>query len=175
MKHAGRWIAAIGLVLAIALFAFEGVGPIVQLLLAAGYGLVLAALFHALPMLINARAWQVLLVPTARTTFPMMAISVWVRESVNGLLPVARIGGEIASYRLLTRQGAARVPIAASLVVDMAVSLLSQGIFCLLGVALLIGIGGNSTIATQLVGGFVVLVALGAAFALLQGAACSKR
>ena len=170
MKHTGRWIAAIGLVLAIALFAFEGVGPIVQLLLAAGYGLVLAALFHALPMLINARAWQVLLVPTARTTFPMMAVSVWVRESVNGLLPVARIGGEIAAYRLLTRQGAARVPIAASLVVDMAVSLLSQGIFCLLGVALLIGVGGNSTIATQLVGGFVVLVALGAGFALLQGA-----
>lgn len=170
MKHTGRWIAAIGLVLAIALFAFEGVGPIVQLLLAAGYGLVLAALFHAVPMLINARAWQVLLVPTARATLPMIAVAIWVRESVNGLLPVARIGGEIAAYRLLTRQGATRVPIAASLVVDLALSLLSQGIFCLLGVALLTGIGGNSAIATQLAGGFVVLVAFGAGFALLQDA-----
>ena len=169
MKHTGRWIASIGIVLAIALFAWEGVGPIVQLLLAAGWGLVLAALFHAVPMLINARAWQILLVPTARTTLPMIAVAVWVRESVNGLLPVARIGGEIAAYRLLTRQGAARAPIAASLVVDMAVSLFSQGLFCLLGVALLFSVGGEAAIATQLAGGFVLLVALGAALLLLQG------
>lgn len=169
MKHAGRWIAWGGLLLALALFAHEGVAPIVQLLLAAGSGLVLAALWHAVPMLINARAWQVLLVPTARTNLAMMAAAVWVRESVNGLLPVARIGGEIAAYRLLTRRGAMRVPVAASLVVDMAVSLLSQGLFCLLGVALLVEAGGASAIATRLIGGFVLLVALGAAFALMQG------
>lgn len=169
MKQTGRWIAAIGFVVAVALFAFEGVGPVVQLLLAAGYGLVFAALFHALPMLINARAWQVLLVPTARTPLPTIAVAVWVRESVNGLLPVARIGGEIAAYRLLTRQGVARAPIAASLVVDMAVSLFSQAIFCLLGVVLLIGVGSGGAISTQLVVGFVVLFALGTGFALLQG------
>lgn len=170
MRHAGRWFALLGLGLAAVLFLHDGLGPIVQLLVGAGGGLVLAALFHALPMLINARAWQVLLMPTAGAGLATTLVATWVRESVNGLLPVARIGGEIAAYRLLVDAGAPRVRVAASIVVDMAVSLLSQGAFCLVGVALLVGhgSGSGSGLAVQAALAFVVMVVLGGVFVWLQ-------
>ena len=177
MKHAGRWIAGLGLLLAAGLFVHDGIGPIVQLLLVAGWGLLAAGLFHVVPMLVNAQGWRVLLVPTARTGLGTMTAALWIRESVNGLLPVARIGGEVASYRLLMQRGTPRVPVAASLIVDMAVSLLSQGAFCLVGVALLVGHGQSSAdrYAAQLGLAFGVLAALGVALALLQRAGLLER
>ena len=175
MKKTGRWVALLGLLLAAALFVHDGIGPIVQLLLAAGWGLVAAGLFHAVPMAVNAQAWRVLLVPTARTGLATMTAAVWVRESVNGLLPVARIGGEVAGYRLLVQRGTPRVAVAASLIVDMAVSLLSQGAFCLVGVALLLGHGSADRYAAQLGLAFGVLAALGVALALLQRAGLLER
>jgi putative membrane protein len=94
-----------------------------------------------------------------------MTANVWIRESVNGLLPVARIGGEIASYRLLRGEGVAIAPAAASLMADMAISILSQLVFALLGLALLawagagVGWGGIALAMVcggALAGGFIL-------------------
>lgn len=168
MNNAGRWVAAIGLVLAAALFVSEGMAPILQLLWSAGWGLLLAAAFHVIPMVVNARAWQVLLPCLGPVEWGAVAIAVWIRESVNGLLPVARIGGELASYRWLVRRGLPGSLVAASLVVDVAVSLASQGLFCLFGVLLLARSQGASPLLLQLSGGALLLVAVAIAFVLLQ-------
>ena len=172
MKHAGRWIAALGFVVAVALFVSEGIAPIVRLLVAAGAGLLVAALFHLVPMTFNAIAWRVLLPAPQRGGPAVVGLALWIRESVNGLLPVARIGGEIASYRVLVRHGLARPEVAASLVVDMAVALASQGLFCLLGVVLLIATHvatqGTATFVAQLTGACVFLLLLSTLFSILQ-------
>ena len=97
MKHIGVVLAIAGLALAVTLFAREDVGGIVALLIAAGPGLVLAALFHILPMIANALAWGRLLPAPQRPDAGVLAWATWIRESVNGLLPVARIGGEIVA------------------------------------------------------------------------------
>src|SRR4051794_41915647 len=55
---------------------------------------------------------------------PPMTANVWIRESVNGLLPVARVGGEIASYRLLRGEGVAGAPPPARPMGGIGVSLL---------------------------------------------------
>ena len=98
-----------------------------------------------------------------------MTANVWIRESVNGLLPVARVGGEIASYRLLRGEGVAVAPAAASLMVDMAISILSQLVFALLGLALLAwagaGIGWGGIALAMLCG-----LSLAAGFILAQRA-----
>ena len=86
----------------------------------------LAALAHLPSMALNGHAWRILLPRARRPGLGAMTANVWIRESVNGLLPVARIGGEIASYRLLRGEGVAVAPAAASLMVDMAISILSQ-------------------------------------------------
>jgi len=168
MKNAGRWAALLGLLLAVGLVAHDGIEPVLRLLTTAGWGLLLAASFHIVPMTINARSWQILMVPTARPGLGVVTTAVWVRESVNGLLPVARIGGEVAGYRVLTRHGVPPVPAAAGLLVDMAVTLLSQGVFCLAGGALLVAYSTEPRLMVQLTLGFAVLVAFGAVFVVMQ-------
>ncbi len=168
MKNAGRWIALLGFALAAYLFARDGIEPIGPLLASAGWGLVLAALFHLLPMMANARAWQALLMPSARMNLPTLTAAIWIRESVNGLLPVARIGGEVAGFRVLTRLGAAKVPVAASLLVDVAISLLSQVAFCVAGVALLLSHGAETRFSMQLAASGAILAVCGALIVLLQ-------
>jgi putative membrane protein len=135
-----RWaalLAVAGLMLATGLILHQGLAAIVAALAAAGLGIVWSGLFHIVPMVLNARAWQILLPGAAKPGLAFFTWVVWVREAVNGLLPVARIGGEVASARLLRRRGVRNAPTLASLVVDMTLSILSQAVFALIGVALL--------------------------------------
>jgi putative membrane protein len=168
VKRPGWLLALAGFALAVVLFVREDPGAIAQLLAGAGASLVLAALCHLVPMVLNARAWQVLMPPGQRPTLAAMTLAVWVRESVNGLLPVARIGGEIVSFRVLVRARLAPPLAAASLIVDMALSVLSQMAFALVGVILLVRGGSNSALALQIALGLLVLVPLAALFIIVQ-------
>src|SRR4051794_35973914 len=103
MKHLARLLALAGLALAVTLFIREDFAGVFGLVLAAGPGLVLAALFHVVPMVVNALAWQSLFVEGRRPSVHVLTWATWLRESINGLLPVARIGGEIVSYRIVRR------------------------------------------------------------------------
>ncbi|TWB70918.1 putative membrane protein [Nitrospirillum amazonense] len=170
MEKAARLFALLGLVLAVVLVAREDTSALWALLKTAGVGLVAAGLFHAVPMVANARAWQVLLPGATRPSLGAMARNVWIRESVNGLLPVARIGGEIVSFRILRLDGVRVAPAAASLVVDMAISILSQLGFSLLAVGLLVALKGPVGIAGQVTLGLLAMVPLVALFILVQRA-----
>jgi len=170
MKRAARVLAIAGLALAAVLFARENVAGIALLVAAAIPGLMLAAAFHVLPMLVNALAWQRLFASADRPRLSVMARAVWIRESVNGVLPVARVGGEIAAYRILRHHVASRAAVAAGIAADVALSVLSQAAFALLGVALLLAAGHGFAFAKELA--FVVgaMLMAGAAFLLAQRA-----
>jgi putative membrane protein len=165
MTRLGPLLALAGLAAALLLLAQQDLSEVAGLLHAAGFGLVLAALAHVPSMALNGHAWRILLPRLRRPSLAAMTANVWIRESVNGLLPVARVGGEIASYRLLRGEGVAVAPAAASLMVDMAISILSQLGFALLGLALLawagagIGWGGIALAmlsGVALAGGFIL-------------------
>ncbi len=166
MSRTGILLALAGLALAILLLAQQDLSEVAALLGAAGFGLVLAALAHIPSMAINGHAWGHLL-PGARPGLATLTAITWIRESVNGLLPVARIGGEVVSYRLLRLRGVGMAPAAASLLADVAVSVLSQLAFTLLGVALLLrhaaGIAWGGVAL-----GLAVGIALGIGFVLVQ-------
>ena len=170
MRYLAPLTAIAGLALAVFLFMQQGVGVIVSLVLAAGPGLLLAALFHVLPMVANARAWQRLLPETQRPALLVLSWATWLRESVNSLLPVARIGGEIVAYRAVRRHAERGSEVAASLVADMALSLLSQTGFALLGLALLFASGRSSSVTLQLLAAVVGMFPLGVAFVAVQRA-----
>ena len=102
----------------------------------------LAALAHVPSMALNTQARRRLL-RRARPSLPVMAAIVWVRGSVNGLLPVARLGGEVASYRLLRAEGASAAQAVASLMLEATLFMLSQLAFALLGLALLAAAGAS--------------------------------
>ncbi|MDB5865951.1 MAG: hypothetical protein JWO70_3757 [Betaproteobacteria bacterium] len=167
MKRKGAFLALAGFALAAFLFVREDPAAIYALLAAGGAGLVLAALTHVLSMVLNARAWQVLM-HAEQPRLAIMTLAVWVRESVNGLLPVARIGGEIVSFRILVRAHVTPPTAAAGLMVDMALSALSQAAFALAGVLLLVRAGTNTTLALQIAAGLAVLAPLVAIFVVLQ-------
>jgi len=57
MKNLAGLLATVGLAVAALLFARQGVISTLSLIVAAGPGLMLAALFHVLPMSANACAW----------------------------------------------------------------------------------------------------------------------
>ena len=109
-------LGLIGMALFTGLLIYEGAGTVAAVLYEAGFGLVWASLFHIVPMIVNAAAWRMLFVAGPMPTLLQMLHAVWIRESVNGLLPVARIGGEVVSYRVLTGRGFKSSPVAASLI-----------------------------------------------------------
>jgi glycosyltransferase 2 family protein len=143
-------LALVGLALATALVAREGAGAVLGAVGAAGAGVLWASALHALPMALNARAWQLLAGRGGRSGARALGFwtwLVWVREAVNGLLPVARVGGEVATARLLVARGVRPAPAVASLVADVIVSLATQALFTVLGVALLAGGAASAPIA----------------------------
>jgi putative membrane protein len=170
VKHLGAALALAGLALAIVLFVRGDIAGVVDLLLAAGPGLIVAAIFHLAPMALNARAWQLLLPVHERSSLRTLTRATWIRESVNGLLPVGRIGGEVVAYRILRRSLISRASAAASLVADMALSVVSQAGFALLGLGLLVMLGATTLATPRLLAGLAIMIALGVAFALVQRA-----
>jgi len=170
VKRAGGLLALAGLVLAAVLFARTNLQAIFDLVIAAGPGLIVAGLLHGVPMPLNAWAWQRLIAPSERPSLRALTFATWVRESVNGLLPVARIGGELAAFRIVRRAGVGRAEAAASLIADMALSLLSQTVFALAGFMLLIVQGRASALTINIVAGVALLIPASVIFMLAQRA-----
>ncbi|WP_118184634.1 lysylphosphatidylglycerol synthase domain-containing protein [Paraburkholderia phosphatilytica] len=172
MKYVGRLVALCGLAIACWLVWREHPATIFHLLRAAGAGLLLSAGVHVLPMLANAWDWRTLIRKAQRPSLMAMFKLVWIRESINSMLPVARIGGEIVSFRMLGALGV-RPPIAvASLVADMQLTLISQLIYALVAVGYLLEHTRSGTAHTvgQLVWSIAGLTPVLLLFAVVQHA-----
>ncbi|MFX1676257.1 lysylphosphatidylglycerol synthase domain-containing protein [Paraburkholderia sp. A2WS-5] len=172
MKHLGRIAALCGLAVAAWLVWRDHPAAVLQLLQGAGMGLVLAALLHIVPMAANAWDWRTLIRRAQRPSFATMLRFVWIRESINNLLPVARIGGEIVSFRLLGRAGVRPATAAASLVVDMQLTLISQLVFGLIAAGYLLEHSNSDAarVAGRLAWGIAVIAPVLVLFALVQHA-----
>jgi len=157
MKFFGRAAALCGLAIAVWLVMREHPAEVFRLMRGAVGGLLLAALVHVIPMLANACDWRLLVRRAQRPRIASMLKLVWIRESVNGLLPVARIGGEIVSFRLLGRLGVRPESAVASLVADMQLTLISQVLFALIGVGFLLHDARSGTL--RIVGHLALAVA----------------
>ncbi len=177
MKHLGRVAALAGLLVSLWLVWQSNPGAVLGALRAAGAGLVLAALAHVLPMLANACDWRSLIRGANRPGIGRMLHLVWVRESVNSMLPVARIGGEVVSFRMLRRWGVRPSTAVGSIVVDMQLTVISQLLFTMVGIGFLFAHAQSDTLrlAGQLAWGVVVLTPLLVLFALVQHASPFER
>jgi len=140
------------------------------LLAAANVGLLLAALAHVLPMAANARAWQLIVRDPARPDLLEMGRLVWLRESINGLLPVARIGGEVACYRRMRARQVSTAAIVGSLVVDTQLTLISQAMFAGFGVGFLClnAKSGAGQLAREVAWGLALFAPILIAFCTIQ-------
>ncbi|HTW37383.1 MAG TPA: flippase-like domain-containing protein [Steroidobacteraceae bacterium] len=137
MKLVLRSAFILGLAAMIVLIVRAGGPPILTLLTTAGWVLLLLVPLHAVPLVLDVLGWRILIRRITRA--PALATLFWiatVREAVDRLLPVANIGGEIAGIRLLSAHGIENTTAAASVVIELLLTLVSQYLFITLGVVL---------------------------------------
>jgi putative membrane protein len=137
MPIASLLIGLAGLGVAIYLMVDQGFELILQTFAAAGWGVVVVSALHIPHMAVAGRGWQVLWPRGRRPSLALFMWVLWVREAVNALLPVARIGGEVAALRLLTRAGMPMASSVGSLVVETTLSVATTFLFVLMGLAVL--------------------------------------
>jgi len=138
MKTGARIALMAGLAGLIALLVWQGVGDVAGVLVTAGWGLLVVTVFHLLPMLTSTLGWRLLLPPADRPALIRLLAARWIGESVNGLLPVAQIGGEFAKARWIMHEGVPGSIAGASVVVETTITAMTQILFTLIGLVTLL-------------------------------------
>jgi putative membrane protein len=136
-----------------------------------GWRLAPITLYHVVPLSFDALSWRELLPASSRPGFFGVLWIRWIRESINSLLPVAGVGGDVAGARLAHQRGVPGAQAAASMVVDITVGAGTQLIFVIAGVALLAArsnADAAGAVARALLIGVAVFAAAIAAFVLIQ-------
>jgi Flp pilus assembly protein protease CpaA len=83
-------------------------------------------------------------------------------------MPVARIGGEIVSVRVMMKHGVRKSPAIASTVVEITLSILAQFLFVLIGIGLFVLRVADENIAMQLLWGLLLSVPMIGGLAFVQ-------
>lgn len=166
------WVAGLlGLALAVYLVAEAGAAAVGHALLVIGWGLVPVTLFHVAPLWFSTLSWRELLPSQGRPRWTALTFARWIRESVNSLLPVGQVGGDLVCIRLAHAMGVPGAAAAASMVVDLTVGVITQLIFVVLGLLLLIALSAGPTVdmvASVLLAGIGVFVIAIGLFVVVQ-------
>jgi putative membrane protein len=156
----------LGLALAVYLIVASGADAVAHAMLLIGWGLVPISLYHLVPMTLGALSWRDLLPRAHRLGAGAVTWIRWLRESINSLLPVAGVGGDLAAARLAYLRGTPGAAAAASIVVDLTVGVATQMVFVMFGLALLVARSREPAVLTVAwavlagIGLFFVAVAL---------------
>lgn len=138
MTRAATWLLTVGALLFIGVLASQGLPAVLATLGAAGWGLVLVAAFHLVPLVLDAGAIRVLFAPPAGGTALRDAILTrWAGESANSFLPAGQIGGPVLMARHLAYRGMPMKDAAAVITISTTLGTVAQIMFALMGVALL--------------------------------------
>lgn len=158
--------ALLGLALLTALVLWQGVGLLSQTFAQLGWRILWLPLVYLVPMAAALLSWRDLFPPKKVPGLGLCTYGVWINFAINWLLPVGQVGGELARMRLLIqRQFPAPLAIA-SVVGDQTLQLVSQALYGLLGLLLLLGhlgqgqgplwgtVGVSLIVVTAISGGF---------------------
>ncbi|MGO9931042.1 MAG: lysylphosphatidylglycerol synthase domain-containing protein, partial [Steroidobacteraceae bacterium] len=127
-----------GILLFIGVMVSHGLPAIVATLSNAGWGLILVALFHLLPLLLDALAICALFdAGCTRDSMRDSLLARWMGESANSLMPAGQIGGPVIMARQLATREMPLSDAAAAITVSTTLQTFAQIVFALVGVALL--------------------------------------
>jgi putative membrane protein len=138
MTRAATVLLSVGVLLFIGVLASQGLPAIMATLSLAGWGLVLVALFHLLPLVLDAVAIRVLFKRGAVAgTLRDALLTRWAGESANSLMPAGQIGGPVLMARHLAHRGMPMPEAAAAITVSTTLQTFGQIAFAVFGVILL--------------------------------------
>lgn len=166
--------AGAGLLLAIGLVASQGFGEVAAALASVGWAAALAVIGLRVVQMAGAGvAWHVLLPDSVRRSGARISAWTcvglrWIRESINTLLPVAQVGGDLVGARLLSFHGVEGGLAGASILVDLLTQTATQFVFSLVGLGLIASIGGNDTLVASVAAGLGLMALAVVAFFFAQ-------
>lgn len=161
--------ALLGLAVATVLIVHFGWRQVMDAALAVGWqGLVTLIGIYVVCLLLCAIAWRSLILDAPPRTILVCVWARWLRESIGNLIALLPAAGEIAGARELALTGIRPGMAGASIVVDLTLELLSQIVFTLFGLALLIGWYRDLEIGPWLAAGIVLPVLAASGFVLAQ-------
>jgi putative membrane protein len=166
LKHVGIIIWCVGIAACIALSVWSGLDDIGNAVASVGWGMLGVVLARAATVSIAGTGWWLLFPGKRPLRLGAALLLRFVREGINSLLPLTQIGGDIISARLLTFWAVPGALGAASIIVDVLMQAVTQFLFAALGIATLIALGTDASvapaataslaIAAPLLGGFYV-------------------
>jgi putative membrane protein len=138
MTRTASWLLSIGVLLFAGVLISQDLPAIMATLAHAGWGLFLVALFHLLPLLLDAMAICVLFErASSRSPYWDSLLARWVGESANSLMPAGQIGGPVLMARHLAQRGMRMQEAAAAITVSTTLQTFAQIVFALIGVVVL--------------------------------------
>ena len=161
-------IGGLGLLLAIVLLVRAGIPGVRHLLEIAGWRLLWLVPIHIVPLALDAMGWRRLLRGVRAPGRIYLTCAVVVREAVSGLLPVARVGGEVVGARLLMRRGVPGAVAGASVIVELTLTMGAQLVFAGMGLVLLLTYPATGATSRIVALGLIVGVVAVTAFFLVQ-------
>lgn len=170
MNLASRISLILGFTALLLLVFWQGVGEILALLANAGLKLLWLPPVWLPSLLVGATGWACLFPPGRRPLLRHACTAYWLGRSINNLLPVASIGGEVARARLLYLWGRDGAEAGASVVVDKTTQAVSVMIWGLIGVSLLLYLADDKRLAAVAFAGYLLLGAGILGFILVQHA-----
>jgi putative membrane protein len=169
-RKALAWILLMaGLAGAGALVIVFGADEVLGAVRRVGWGIAVVCAWRVVPLLASTLAWRALIPLPGRIRLAALGFQRWIAESANNLLPLLQVGGDIVRARLALRRGVPADQAAASVVGDITAGLVTQVIFAIVGLSLIVSRGnGSGRVLLGLGGGILVLVAILAGFAWFQ-------
>ena len=138
MTRSARWLLSIGVLLFLALLVSQDLAAILSILSRARWGLLLVALFHLVPLVLDALSIRVLIKPGAiRRPYRDSLTARWLGESANSLMPGGQLGGPVLMTRHLSQRGMRMDGAAAAITVSTTLQTFAQILFALMGATLL--------------------------------------
>ena len=162
-------VGFVGMFVLIGLTVWHGADHVGDAMVSAGWASVLVVLARGVAVAMAGAGWWLLFPREQRPSISLCIGIRFVREGANALLPLAQIGGDFIGARCLALRGVRGPLAAASVIVDVLMQAISQLVFAIIGLILLMSIGGNGLIVWPVaVGIALALPALGG-FLLVQG------
>lgn len=160
------WTAGAGLIAVLILN--QDMDNLSRALRTAGWWFPVFLLTFAATLALDSQGWRVVIPSEPPVALPALMVRRWIGISVNTLLPVAQLGGEVVRAHLLRTWGLAGPIAAASVIVDLTIGLLTQVLLALLALLLLSSLLGSGEGLAGLWLGVALFGLLIAAFFCLQ-------
>ncbi|HEX3970647.1 MAG TPA: flippase-like domain-containing protein [Stellaceae bacterium] len=158
-----------GLGAATALVAWFDAGSILATLEAVGWGgFVLVCAFHFCLIVLNGVAWLLLTPDEPARRWPVFVWARLVRTAAAEVLPLSQLGGPAAGIRLAILHDVPAALAAASVIVDVALEFLTQLIYAMIGIVLLVTARPATDLVLPAVAWLIVAAGLCVAFFLVQ-------